>query len=804
MIETLNKNTKTTCYHCGDFCAEETLVLNDKTFCCNGCKNVFMLLSENNLTSYYSIEKTPGKSLKQSIGNKYAYLDDTNIQSKLISYIDHKVARLQFQIPNIHCSSCIYLLENLYKINNAVVGVRVNFLKKTANIVYDVNKISLRQLVELLASIGYEPSFTMNDINQEKPKNINRKLLFQIGVAGFCFGNIMMISFPEYFGLDNTTRHYLSSAFGYINLALSIPVFFYSGQDYLISAYKGLRKKLITIDVPLALGLVVLFVRNFYEILTHTGLGYCDTLAGLVFFLLIGKWFQQKTYDSLSFERDYKSYFPISVIKINSDNQTTTVAIDKLKIGDRILIRNNEIIPADSILLKGKANIDFSFVSGEKEPIAKELGEIIFAGGKQTSGNIELEVKKLTEQSYLTQLWNNDIFAKDNASKVETFQTKVSKYFTIALLAIAISSAIYWAVYDSSKMVPAFTAVLIIACPCALALSSPFALGNAMRNLGRKKFYLKSANVVENIANMDTIVFDKTGTITQSNESQIEFIGNPLSQLQKELIFSVTQNSIHPLSKQIAQHLNISSAIILNSFDEITGKGIKANVGGNDVEVGSAKFLNITENESNALNTRIYIKINGENVGCFVIKHAYRPGLKQVINQLANQFKLHLLSGDNEQEKTFLQTVFPTSSELLFKQNPADKLMYINTLQGNNQKVIMVGDGLNDAGALKTANVGISLSEDTSSFSPSSDVIMDAANFELLPKYLQYCKNTMKVIYVSFCLSLLYNIIGLSYAVSGTLSPVIAAILMPISSVTVIGFTSISTYLLALKMKDRP
>lgn len=800
MIETLNKNTKTICYHCGDFCAEETLVLNDKSFCCNGCKNVFILLSENNLTSYYSIEKTPGKALKQSIGNKYAYLDDTNIQSKLISYIDHKVARLQFQIPNIHCSSCIYLLENLYKINNAVVGVRVNFLKKKANIVYDVNKMSLRQLVELLASIGYEPSFTMNDINQEKPKNINRKLLFQIGVAGFCFGNIMMISFPEYFGLDNTTRHYLSSAFGYINLALSIPVFFYSGQDYLISAYKGLRKKLITIDVPLALGLVVLFVRNFYEILTHTGLGYCDTLAGLVFFLLIGKWFQQKTYDSLSFERDYKSYFPISVIKINSDNQTTTVAIDKLKIGDRILIRNNEIIPADSILLKGKANIDFSFVSGEKEPIAKELGEIIFAGGKQTSGNIELEVKKLTEQSYLTQLWNNDIFAKDNASKVETFQTKVSKYFTVALLAIAISSAIYWAVYDSSKVMGAFTAVLIIACPCALALSSPFALGNAMRNLGRKKFYLKSANVVENIANMDTIVFDKTGTITQSNESQIEFIGNPLTQLQKELIFSVTQNSIHPLSKQIAQHLNISSAIIINSFDEITGKGIKANVGGNEVAVGSAKFLNITENESNSLNTRIYIKINGENFGFFVIKHTYRTGLKQVINQLANQFKLHLLSGDNEQEKTYLQTVFPTSSELLFKQNPADKLMYINTLQSNQQKVIMVGDGLNDAGALKTANVGISLSEDTSSFSPSSDVIMDAANFELLPKYLQYCKNTMKVIYVSFCLSLLYNIIGLSYAVSGTLSPVIAAILMPISSVTVIGFTSISTYLLARKM----
>jgi len=800
MIETKTPKTKATCYHCGDFCVENEIQIADKTFCCNGCKNVFTLLTDNNLTSYYTIEKTPGKSLKQSIGNKFAYLDDPNIQTKIIDYIDSKIARLQFKIPNIHCSSCIYLLENLYKINNGVVAVRVNFLKKNANIVYDINKISLRELVELLASIGYEPSFNMSNIDQAKPLNPNRKLLFQIGVAGFCFGNIMLVSFPEYFGLDNTTKHYLSPAFGFINLALSIPTFFYSGQDYLIGAYKGLRKKLITIDVPLALGLVVLFIRNFYEILTHTGLGYCDTLAGLIFFLLIGKWFQQKTYDSLSFERDYKSYFPISVVTIN-ENKTTTVAIDKLKIGDRILIRNNEIIPTDSILLKGKANIDFSFVSGEKEPIAKELGEIIFAGGKQTSGNIELEVKKLTEQSYLTQLWNNDIFAKENSSKVETFQTKVSKYFTYALLAIAISSAVFWAVYDTSKIIHAFTSVLIIACPCALALSSPFALGNAMRNLGRNKFYLKSASVVENIANMNTIVFDKTGTITQNNDSKISFVGETLTELEKELIFSVTQNSIHPLSKQIAQYLNVPTAIILNNFKEITGKGIEANVAGNNLLIGSANFLNIKEEKNTLLNTKIYIKINNETKGCFIINHTYRAGLKQVITNLSNQFSLHLLSGDNELEKTYLQTIFPAKSELLFKQNPADKLLYINTLQGNNNKVIMVGDGLNDAGALKAANVGISLSEDTASFSPSSDVIMDATNFEHLPQYLQYCKNTMKVIYVSFVLSLLYNIIGLSYAVSGTLSPVIAAILMPISSVTVIGFTSISTYLLAKKMK---
>ncbi len=790
---------ETVCHHCGDICNDGILPYKNKNFCCVGCKNVFMLLLENNLTDYYNIEAAPGKSMKNVQKEKFAYLDDTVVQSKIIQYSDDKIARLQFTIPSIHCSSCIYLLENIYKIAEGIVSVRVNFLKQTASIVYNVNKMSLRQLVELLAKIGYEPHLSMNDIGEKRQANTNRKLYFQIGVAGFCFGNIMLISFPEYFGLDVGTKQYFSNAFAYINLGLSIPVFFFSGQDYLFGAYRGLRKKMVTIDVPLAIGLVVLFVRNCYEILSGTGIGYCDTLAGLVFFLLIGKWFQQKTYESLSFERDYKSYFPISVMTIN-DGVYTPIAINKLKVGDRILIRNNEIIPADSILLKGQANIDFSFVSGEKEPIRKELGEVVYAGGRQTNGNLELEVCKLTEQSYLTQLWSNNVFAKETDSQVGTFQTKVSKYFTWILLAVAFSAAIFWMVFDNSKVIHAFTSVLIIACPCALALSSPFALGNAMRNLGRNQFYLKSANVVEKIANINTLVFDKTGTITQNEQAVISYEGDTLSATDKILITVAARNSIHPLSIRIANFLNCNENMLVQSFKEYAGKGISAHIAGHEVLLGSAQFLNIPHKEVNELSTLIYVSIDKKVKGFFQINHSYRNGLDNVIKQVSKENNLHLLSGDNNSEEPLLRNIFPSSANLLFKQSPSDKLLYISNLQANNNKVMMFGDGLNDAGALKAAYVGVSVSEDTSSFSPSSDVIMDANRFEHLPQFLQYCKNTMGVIYISFCLSLAYNIVGLSYAVSGTLSPIIAAILMPISSVTVIGFTSIATYLLAKKM----
>lgn len=791
---------KTICYHCGDDCPDEPIPYQEKQFCCQGCRSVYALLSQHEMGRYYSIEKQPGIAVKNRNKSRFAYLDDEDVASKIISYRDHNIARLTFSIPAIHCSSCVWLLENLYRLNQGVRNSRVNFMKREATIVFDPSRVSLRALVELLASIGYEPALNLNNVAGEKKRMIDNMLLYKIGVAGFCFGNIMLISFPEYFGLDTFSKGYFSKLFGYLNLLLSVPVFVYSGSDYLVGSWKSLRKKQITIDTPLALGLIVLFFRSAYEILSHSGIGYCDTLAGLVFFLLIGKWFQQKTYDNLSFERDYKSYFPISVSVLN-EQEETSVSIDKLKVGDRILIRSQEIIPADSILLKGEAKIDFSFVSGEKEPLGKVLGEIVYAGGKQTAGTLELEVCKPVSQSYLTQLWNNDVFVKPAESRMQSFQSVVSRYFTMVLLAVAVSAFMFWMVYDQAKAIHAFTSVLIIACPCALALSSPFALGNAMRLLGRVHFFVKSADVVERIASINTIVFDKTGTITQSRGSSMDYEGKTLSSAERDLIYSITRSSIHPLSRRIHTWLSTGTLLQVADYREESGRGISARVGNHHVALGSAAFVGWQLDETeNPLVTHVYVCIDEEIKGKFVFNHAYREGLHQVLSRLALRFQLHLLSGDNDKERSFLRTLFPPSSTLLFRQSPADKLLFVDQLRMNGEKVMMVGDGLNDAGALKAADIGVSVSENTSHFSPSSDVIMGAKDFERLPVFIDFCRKTLTIIHLSFVISLIYNVAGLSFAVSGNLSPVVAAILMPISSVSVIAVTTLSTHIAANRL----
>ncbi len=788
--------SKENCYHCGTDCNNDKINFDDKSFCCNGCKTVYEILNQNELNCYYDLENSPG-NIPKEIKGKYNYLDNEEIANKLIEFNDNDTLIINFYIPNIHCSSCIWILENLNKLNQGVKTALVNFPKKEVRITFKNSQITLKEVVELISSIGYEPHISLVDAEPSN-KKVNRKLIYQVAIAGFAFGNVMLLSFPEYFQMDEYWLNKFKPFFRGLMFTLTIPSVTYSAKDYFISAYKGLKHNILNIDVPISLGILVLFIRSTYEIISQTGQGYFDSLTGLIFFLLLGKVFQQRTYNFLSFERDYKSYFPIAVTKINKNKTKDNIAVHNINKGDRLLIRNDEIIPVDGILLNGNALIDYSFVTGESIPVTKISGDKIFAGGKQTSGAIEMEVLQTVAQSYLTQLWSNDVFEKSKTKNIKSLTDSISKHFTIIILVIAFSAGIYWYFTDKNMAFQVVSAILIIACPCALALSAPFALGNMIRIFGKEKFYLKNTNVIEAISKIDTLVFDKTGTITTNDSSKIQYIGKSISPTELSGIKSILRSSNHPLSRMIYDFLDANDNNDVTGFKEILGKGIKGKVNSFDIKLGSSNFVEIEDNK--LYQTNIFVKINNEIKGRFVFQNSYRKGLNKVFEQLKPNFNIAILSGDNEGEKKHLESILPESSQLLFNQKPEHKLNFIQELQNNNKAIMMLGDGLNDAGALAQSNVGIAISENINVFSPACDGILDAANFSKLPVFINMSSKTITIIKISFIISFLYNIIGMLFAVTGNLSPIVAAILMPISSISVVLFVTISTNVLAKKL----
>ena len=781
------------CFHCGQKLEAEEILFDQKQFCCLGCKTVYEILNLNGLEDFYAMNRDAGVRPDDKANRHFEFLDTPEIFEKVVDFSDDGTTLVTFHIPVIHCTSCVWLLESLHEIHPTINYSTVHFSQKDVQVSFKDQEIKLSEVARLLTQLGYKPTVNLQSLNKKQDGH-DRTLLLKIGVAGFCFGNIMLLAFPEYslpFS-NNSPEAWLEGNkefFRWGMFLLSLPVMFFSATDYFKSAWQGIKNKFINIDVPIAIGFWVLFLRSTYDVIFDLSPGFFDSIAALAFFMLIGKWFQLRTYKALAFDRDYKSFYPIAVVKIKDGVEEPSLLSD-LKVGDRILIRNEEIIPADAVLIRGEAMIDNSFVTGESKLIPKNPGDKIFAGGKQSGSVIELEMIKNVNQSYLTQLWNNEAFQKAD-SGLNRLTNSISRYFVITILFIALASAVFWYFYDSTQIMQVVTAILIITCPCALALSSPFILGNVMRILGEKKFYIKSTSVIESMAKTNEIVFDKTGTITENQSAEVKYSGEELNVNELSEIKSVLKNSNHPLSRILYEKLRTNQLISVQHYEEIFGKGQIASVNGKEIKIGSKSFVGATD-ITPVNQTQVYISVDGKIKGKYEFQNLYRKGLENLIEKL-DEYGLSILSGDNDSELAKLKTIFPERTNFHFNQSPEDKLLFIEKLQSQEKEVLMLGDGLNDSGALKQSDTGIVISEDINNFSPSCDAILDSKNFAFLPEFLRFSKLSLKLIRTAFLISFLYNIVGLAFAISGNLEPVVAAILMPISSISVVIFATLST-----------
>lgn len=765
------------CYHCGDKVVGKPVEFDNKEFCCSGCKSVYQILSDNNLDDFYQFNEGSGIKPSNEAQSKFKPLDLPEIFENFIDFQNEQMYIATFFLPAIHCSSCIYLLENLQKINPLIIKSEANFTARTVEV--SVKKeFKLSEVAGLLESIGYKPELRKN--TKEQKSSYDKKLLYKLGVAGFAFGSVMLWTFPEYLGMDETFDDFRNFS-AYLSLLVAIPVLVYSASDYLKSAYIAIKTKQLNLDIPIAIGILVLFTQSATSVLMKEGSGYIDSFTGFVLFLLIGKWFQSKTYRNMAFDNDPKAYFPLGVHRLNDKGEEQIVVIDALKKEDIIIIYNEEIIPCDVELLDDEATINTSFITGEADLIKLKKGDKIYAGSKLVGSGRKLKVISTTDRSKFAAIWNNKTIRSEKKSVALEREHKLTRFFLVAVFIVALIGGVIWFFKDPYRIPEIITAILVVACPCALALSFPFVYGNTMRKFGKNGFYFKSIFEIEKLKIIDFLVFDKTGTLTKDKSESVFFEGE-LSQKLIDLVYAGTKESTHPYSKSINSSLKhqVKEGVSIKSFEEIPGKGwIMVTDFDDEVKLGSKSFFGKDEKEM----TGSLVAVNGLLIGEFKFKSELREGVDNALTVIS--LPKVILSGDNESDRILFEQIH-TKVDLYFNQNPVDKSDFIKQKSSEGKKVLFLGDGLNDSEALKVSGLGISVADDIFRFTPSCDAIIEGDKIQFLSHFLNFGQYAARALMICMIFSLLYNIIGMTFAILGYVTPLFAAILMPLSSITIV------------------
>ena len=773
----------TSCHHCGGKCATSSPQKDGHQFCCQGCLSVYELLTQYDSCEYYELGPASGMRPPEVKTSKYSVLDTSPERSHVIEYEDDLILRARFVLPSMHCASCVWLLERLHRFDSSILSSRVDLLRHTVVVECDRAHTTLANVALLLASLGYEPEIDRTDNDRRSAESRSRRTLYlRLGVAGFAAGNVMMIGLANYVAGKDGFDATLKIIFDVLSIGLSIPVLLYSAQPWLSSAVMSMRRGIVNLDVPVALGITTIFLRSCYEIVTSTSEGFLDSFTGLVFFLLIGKLFQQRAFASIDFHRTMRSFFPLSATK-QTDGQQQQVHIDEIAVGDVVVVRNGEVIPADAILLHEPGVVDYSYVTGESTPIECAPGKMLFAGGRVMGRSLTLSVIKPASISYMASLWTRSDVHTERREYGST-SDRFGLIFTVVTISIAVVGGLLW-LPDVSMALTVATSVLIIACPCAFTLSAPIVYGTAMSNLARSGIYLRTAAIIADLQRISAVVVDKTGTLTEP--TSVTYHGTPLNPEVVSFISALALQSSHPVSQAIARVLPSSSASVSDVL-ETPGVGISGVCGDLSVALMAEK----AQPARTGFNGRTYVHVGDEVMGYFLLDHALRPEAASMIMQLQKDYDVRLLTGDTAPISKEIAQLFPAEA---IKQgaSPSQKVEYIVKNQKLGSKVLMMGDGLNDLAALSAANVSVAVSNNTSRIVPACDIVIDAKNIGSIASLLRYAHKLRGVVGLAFWFTMIYNLIGLTLSLSGNLSPVITAIMMPLSSLLVLAISVVGS-----------
>lgn len=801
------------CYHCGQGIEQGALVLKsikgvEREFCCHGCAGVCDAIYEAGLDSFY--RRTPEGELLSPPpppNKDTEFFDYDEVQSQFVSDLSQR-REITLISEAIHCAACIWLIEHTLAKLDGIQMAKVNFTNKQIKLRWDNDVIKLSEIIQELNRVGYDAAPYDASNSEEAFRKANRDLLYRLGFAGFAMMNVMWFSVALYAGADQDSefRHY----FHWVEFIIATITLAYSGKPFLSGAWTSLKSRTVGMDVSISLGILTTYLYSFWVTIDpqHSGNVYYDTMIDFMFLLLIGRYLEaiskNKAIDSTRRLMDLQP----KVARMKTESGVDVVPVRKLKAGDVVLVKPGDQIPVDGTVVEGVGNVNESMLSGESREILKQNGASVSAGTLNLDGALSIRVQSILQDTMLGRIVHMVEDAQGSKAPIQCTAERIMPWFVSVVIALATLSFVFWILNaDFETAMIAATSVLIITCPCAFGLATPMATAVASGVSAQNGILIKNGAVLEILNDIQHFVFDKTGTLTKGQMRLVDSrFGKNVAEndLWRDLV-RIEFHSEHSLGRAIVDTLQERHPEFKNMdmsvdfFQAHPGKGVEASVTGRHYHIGTGPwlqasgvslpndFVQMEAEKAQQAQTSVWVAQDQQVVAILFLEDELREDAIEMIARLkARGKRVTLLSGDR-------QAVAETVAEKLGGMSvhaevlPEQKHEAIQAYQKDGELVAMVGDGINDAPAMARANVSIALGSGT-------DVSMDCADIVLLNNELlsvdtavDLSQRTLKTIKQNIASSILYNITLVPLAMAALLTPLIAAITMPLSSLVVIG-----------------
>jgi len=781
---------KVVCNHCHlEFNDDMMIKEGDLRFCCNGCQGVYHLLNNEGLDGFYDKAGSTKLSPPMHQLDDSSNFDSPSFYEQYVKKDADGFSKISLVIEGIHCSACVWLNEKALHKMDGVIEANINFTNNKATIVWADDVVKLSQIIDMIRSIGYN-AFAYDSASGETYANRERKSYYlKMAVAIFASMNIMWIAVAQYAGYFTGITQEVKTILNVAEWTLATPVLFYSGWVFFRGAYFGLKTKTVNMDLLVATGALLTYIYSIYITLMEDGEAYFDSVSMIITFVLIGKFLEVLSKKNAADTLDIIGKDIPNEVKVFKDNSIILCKLDDVNVGDTIVVGSGERVLFDGEVTKGSGNFDESSLTGESEPIYKEKGDSVVSGSTSIDADIYFKTSKDFEHSTLSNLVTLLESAINKKPKIQQIANKLSEYFSSVILALALVTFIVWWVwphsFETSFMVG--ISVIIIACPCALALATPVATLVGL-SLGAKKGILfKEAAQLETMAKVDTLVLDKTGTLTVGKPEVVK--EHIYEEFDKNILYSFVKNSNHPISRGIMQYVDATNEIIFDEYTQVPASGIIAKYNNKIIFGGNKKLLEDNEIDIDFIsqNSVFYFVIDKRIVAVYELKDKVKENAEVLVADLERKgIKSIMLTGDNgDIAKKVADEV--GIKEYYFSQSPQDKSEFINKLKKDNKTIVMVGDGVNDVLALAHADISIVMGSGSDIAVDVSDVVLLNDSLRSLSDAFKISRTTFGLIKQNLGISLVYNAVTIPLAMAGYVIPLVAAISMSVSSLLVVG-----------------